>query len=53
MNEDNKLYKLMKVKRIRLAAIRSGNDLVLAFRDTMTQFQLGGVFIVESSCTLV
>lgn len=44
---------VMKVKRTRLAAICSGNDLVLAFRDTMTQFQIGGVFIVESSCTLV
>jgi len=44
---------MMKVKRRRLAAICSGNDLVLAFRDTVTQFHIGGVFIVESSCTLV
>lgn len=40
----------MKVNRTRLAAICSGNDFVLAFRDTMTQFQIAGVFIVESSC---
>lgn len=44
---------MMKVNRTRLAAVCSGNDLVLAFRDTMTQFQIAGVFIIESSCTLI